>query len=297
MDGMAKVEGVGLQLNPTLLNDGDRERWHGLTYDFAELLCDSFAGALDSGFVIDPLTRPVMERLQAAGPVVAHGNYGAEFGFEPLEETPAVKRHIAVARAMQSPWYADHMFFGDLASAYMWSSPLQFSRAEIERVAGRAAKLQDLLQVPLLHENAFYYARFPGSTLAEVEFISEILVKAQTFSLLDLHNVYANSVNFEGYDRWHFLRTLPLDRVIEIHIAGGQRIDELYHDFHNYSVPEPVWEMLEYVVQRAPNLEAICLEAQGPEHNARSRPLGPDWPEMIANDLARAKSIWSASRR
>lgn len=204
-------------------------------------------------------------------------------------------RHIGVAHAMKSPWYADHLFFGFEASAYMWSSPLQFSKAEMERVAGRAAALQDRLKMPLLHENAFYYAPFPGSEMQEAEFIAGIVEKAQTYLLLDLHNIYSNSVNFEGYDAWKFLKTIPLDRVVEIHIAGGERIEDWYHDFHNHNVPEPVWEMLAYVLPRAQQLKAVTLEVQEPAHSAKSRLVTPDWAQMIATDLKRANAIWDAA--
>ena len=288
------VYGVGLQVNPTilgLLDDIDPS-----LYAYAELLCDQFAAPLDCGYVIDPATRPLLERLRARHPLLAHGNYGNEFGYDPLDETPGVLRHLAITHDMNSPWYADHMFYGFQASTYMWSSPLQFSRAEIERVAGRAAALQDRLKLPLLHENAFYYAPFPGSELDEAEFIAGLVDRAQTHLLLDLHNVYSNSVNFPGYDAWKFLRTIPLDRVIEIHIAGGEQIEDWYHDFHNHSVPEPVWEMLAYVLRNAARLEAVTLEVQEPAHSAKSRTVGPDWPQMIRNDLQRARALWDTHR-
>jgi uncharacterized protein (UPF0276 family) len=292
-----KPNGVGLQANPHILTIWEQIEAHpGLEFDFVELLCDSFAGPLDSGQPIDPLARPLLERQMSKKPCIAHGNYGAEFGFEPLEETPSVLRHVAVAHAMESPWYADHMFYGARASSFLWSSPLQFSRAEAERVAGRAAALQDALKMPLLHENAFYYAPFPGSVIAEAEFIAELVERAQTHLLVDLHNVFANSVDHPGYDRWAFLRTIPLDRVMEVHLAGGQWLEDYYHDLHNHSVPEEVWEMLAWLVPRAKNLQAITLEVQGPAHTVESRPIDAHWPTMIKNDLARARSIWQAGR-
>ncbi len=286
------ARGVGLQLNPTIINDVKLANLTGIAYDFAELLCDTFAGPLDSCYVIDPASRPLLEAIAEEHPIVAHGNYGAEFGFTPLEDTPSVKRHVAITHEMNSPWYCDHMFFGDRASSYMWSQPLQFTKKEIVRVAERAARLQDILKKPLLHENAFYYARFPGSDMPEAEFMAEFVVRAGTHLLLDLHNIYANSVNLEGYDAWQYLKTAPLDRVVEIHIAGGQWLGDYYHDLHNNAVPHPVWEMLDYVVKNAKNLEAITLEVQGPDHTSGSRQVDATWPEMIKADLTRAKSIW-----
>lgn len=291
---MTRVRGVGLQINPHVqtfeTQIGD------CLYDFVELLCDEYAAPLDCGLVIDPAMRPVLERYQSSHPTLAHGNYGNEFGFEPLDETPGVLRHIAIARAMQSPWYADHMFYGTRSHSFMWSSPLPFSRAEIDRVAGRAAALQDRLGIPLLHENAFYYAPFPGTHMPEAEFLAELTHRAQTYHLLDLHNIYANAVNFPDYDAWKFLRTIPLDRVIEIHIAGGVRIEDWYHDFHCGPVPEPVWEMLAHVLQHAPRLEAITLEVQGPAHSAKTPAIDDSWPQMVRADLERARTLWHAAK-
>jgi uncharacterized protein len=290
---MSGPVGIGLQINPTVLALQPQGIDPSL-YEYAELLCDNFVGPLDAAYVIDPFMRPMLEEIAVGHPLIAHGNYGSEFGFEPLDETPGVLRHIAAAHAMKSPWYADHMFYGFQASSYMWSSPLPFSRAEVERVAGRAAALQDRLKLPLLHENAFYYAPMPGSEIAEAEFIATMVERAQTHLLLDLHNVYSNSKNFEGYDAWAFLRTVPLDRVIEIHLAGGQQSEGWYHDFHSNPVPEPVWEMLAYVVARASRLRAIVLEVQGPAHSHVSRAVDASWVPMINDDLRRARAVLEA---
>lgn len=289
---MNVVRGVGLQINPHVQTF--ESSLDPALYDFVELLCDEFAAPLDSGQVMDPSMRSVLERYQSKKATLAHGNYGNEFGFEPLDETPGVLRHIDIAHAMKSPWYADHMFYGFKSHSFMWSSPVPFSRSEIERIAGRAAAFQDRLKMPLLHENAFYYAPFPGTNMPEADFLAEIFHKAQTFSLLDLHNVYANSVNFKDYDAWKFLRTIPLDRVVEIHLAGGVRIEDWYHDFHCAPVPEPVWEMLAYVMKNAPRLEAVVLEVQGPAHSSQAPKIDATWPEMVSNDLRRAKAMWKS---
>jgi hypothetical protein len=277
-----------------MVNEIGWERFAGCPIDFAEVLADSFVGPLDSGYLLDPGARPVLEALAARYPLVAHSNYGNEFGFEPLEATAAVRRHLPFAHTIESPYVADHLFYGSAAVSHIWSSPLQFSRAEIERVAARAAALQDRLQVPLLHEDAFLYAPCPGSDLPAAEFVGGVAERAGTHLLLDLHNAYANSVDHPQFDRWAYLRALPLDRVLEVHLAGGQWIDGWYHDFHNAPVPEPVWEMLAWVLPRAPNLRAIVLEMQGPAHHPLSRPVDPTWPEMARVDLQRAREMWTA---
>jgi len=290
------IRGVGLQLNDTVINGLGVEGFRGAEFAYAQLICDSWAAPLDSGYVVNQSLRRWFDLLAERYPLLAHSNYGLEYGFDPIAESPALARHVQLAREMRSPWIADHMFYGLVSDSFVWSTPLQFSRAEIDRVAGRAAAFQDALQIPLLHENAFYYATFPGSEIGEAEFMAEVALRAGTHLLLDLHNVYANAIDHEGYDAWRFLDTIPLDRVMEIHIAGGQWIEGWYHDLHNHAVPEPVWEMLEHVLRRAPNLQAVTLEFQGAAHHPRSRPLDSGWTDMVMSDLSRATRLWNAIR-
>ena len=291
--GTKQPRGVGFQRNfytGQLIWDLDAL---GTQVDYVELLCDTVGGSIDSPHVIDPRNRAWFEQLAGRFPLVAHSNYGEQYGFAELAETPAFKRHVAIAREMKAPWFADHMFYGTPSTSYLWSTPIQFSHQEAVRCAQRAAALQDTLKMPLLHENAFIYAMFPGSDIQEAEFLGELTEKAGTGLLLDLHNLYANSVNNEWMDPWAFLKTVPLDRVVEMHLAGGQWIDDWYHDLHNHPVPEPVWEMLEYVLTHSKSVQAVTLEVQGPLHNARSRPIDKTWPTWVKADLDRARQIWN----
>ena len=284
--------GIGFQLNFYTSPLMKAVEQAGGPIDFVEILCDTVSGPIDGPHVIDPKHVGWFHELRAQRKLIAHSNYGEEYGFRPLEETPFVKRHIPIVHEMRSPWVTDHMFYGTPSTSYLWSTPVQFSYREVNRIAERAARLQDLLKVPLLHENAFIYAQFPGSDIEEAEFLSELTHKAGTYLHLDLHNIYANSLNFEGYDRWKFLQTIPLDRVIQIHIAGGQWIDGWYHDLHNHSTPEPVWEMLRYVLVHGKNVRAISLEIQGVLHTAMTRAIDGSFAEMAKADLLRARSLW-----
>jgi uncharacterized protein (UPF0276 family) len=291
---MAKALGVGLQMNSTSIPMLDAIPSHLI--QFAEILVDAFAGPMDTGYLVDPHQTALLDRLVRTYPVVAHGNYGEDFGVTPIDETVCAKRHIPIAKMMNAAWYTNHMFYGTRASSFMWSSPLQFSAAEADRAADRAKQLQDRLGMPLLHENAFYYARVPGSHLAEADFISRLVERAGTYLLLDIHNVYANARNFPDYDARKFLESYPLDRVIEIHIAGGQHIDDWYHDLHNHHVPDGGWELLRHVLSKAPNVRGVVLEVQEPTHTMQSRTVDDSWVQMTIGDLERAHAIWRETR-
>jgi uncharacterized protein len=285
--------GVGIQYNPEILGWCPFE---SLDVDYFEVLLDPLMGPLDSPYLFLPGAVEAMDQLRTVRPLLAHSNYGCEFGFTPLELTPAVRRHVPMTHRLGSPWVADHCFYGDESWLDIWSSPLQFSRAEVGRIAARARKLQELYGVPLAHENAAYYVPTPGADLSEAEFLAELVEKAGTFLHLDLHNVYANSLNLAGYDVAAFLRTIPLDRVIAVHVAGGSWYEGLYHDWHDSPVPDAVWELLAWLLDHS-EPAAITLEFQGRCHHEGTRVLGGAADlDMITADLVRAQQVVERSR-
>jgi uncharacterized protein (UPF0276 family) len=173
----------------------------------------------------------------------------------------------------------------------MWSCPVQFSRAEVARLAPRLAALQRAYGIPLLHENAAYYFPFPGGDLSEGEFLARLTEAAGTFLHLDLHNVYTNSVNLRGYRCAEFLAELPMDRVVAIHIAGGSYARGVYHDWHDSRVPEPVWELLEQVLC-ATRVKAVIVEYQGRAHHEDAPELTHSAIDMVRADVERATALW-----
>lgn len=281
--------GVGLQYNPEIIS------WFPfgeVQVDALEILLDSIAGPLDSPYIVLPGKAAELGKLAELATLIAHSNYGGEFGFNPLHESSAVRRHVPVASLVGSPWVSDHCFYGDASWVDMWSSPVQFSSREVGRLAKRACELQDLYGVPLAHENAAYYVECPGAEMTEARFMTELVAASGTYLHLDLHNLYTNSVNFAHFDTGDYLRTIPLERVIEIHIAGGSWSRGVYHDWHDSPVPEPVWDLLEQVLQEA-RPGAVILEVQGRAHHADGRVLSAEEDlHRVRADLARAKETW-----
>ncbi|UVS81930.1 DUF692 domain-containing protein [Actinokineospora sp. UTMC 2448] len=287
MDRPAPI-GVGIQYNPEIL---DWFPFESLRVDLFEVLLDPFMGPLDGPTVFLPGARERLMDLRSRHLLLAHSNYGCDFGFGELADTPAVRRHVPMTKAIGSPWVANHSFYGDDSWLDIWSSPLQFSPREVRRVADRARRLQELYGVPLAHENAAYYLRTPGSTMREAEFMAELVAASGTFLHLDLHNIYANSLNLADFDIEDYLDTIPLDRVIAVHLAGGSWHDGLYHDWHDSPVPEPVWELLDWLLARV-TPGAVILEYQGRCHHESTRLLDTGDEPMIVRDLARARAAW-----
>ncbi|GFM81618.1 UPF0276 protein [Pseudomonas cichorii] len=281
--------GVGIQYNPEIL---DWFPFENIKVDILEILLDNIMAPMDGPQIIKPSAQAMIERLGQKFTLLAHSNYGCDFGFSPLEETAAVQRHIPLARMLNSPWVANHCFYGDQSWLDIWSSPIQFSNAEIVRCAERARELQGLYGMPLAHENAAYYLECPGAEMREAEFLARLVQRSGTFLHLDLHNIYTNHLNLKGFDLKDYLDTLPLDKVISVHLAGGSWHGGLYHDWHDACVPEPVWDLYEELLSRS-KPSAVILEYQGQAHHAQTRVMDSSDESMIVKDVERAQAIWN----
>lgn len=260
--------------------------------DAYEVMLDNFVGALDGPHIT--LRQHLDDILTFAerAPLLAHSNYGADFGFDPLEQSAAVRRHVPAARTIGALWTSNHCFYADNSRADSWSCPVQFSRAEVDRLAGRARRLQALYGMPLLHENPAFYVQTPGAEMPEPEFLARLMEAADTYLMLDLHNLYTNAMNLPGYDCQRYLDTIPMDRVVGIHLSGGTQARGVYHAWHEASVPEPVWDMLDRVLQSA-RVGAVIVEYQGRGRHDDAQVLSAEAHlDLIVRDLDRAKAVW-----
>jgi len=122
--------------------------------------------------------------------------------------------------------------------------PIPFTEEAVHYVAGRVRRAQDILERRIALENASYYASI-GAEMSELEFIQAVLDEADCDLLLDVNNIYVNSVN-HGYDPAAFLKALPGERIVYAHVAGHyNEADDLIVDTHGADVIDPVWSLLE----------------------------------------------------
>lgn len=122
--------------------------------------------------------------------------------------------------------------------------PIPFSEEAVHYVAERIRRVQDILQQEISMENASYYTAAPGKEMEEIEFLNAVLDEADCGLLLDVNNIYVNSVN-HLYDPIEFLKQLPAERIRYAHIAGHYNEDkDLIVDTHGADVIDPVWDIL-----------------------------------------------------
>jgi uncharacterized protein (UPF0276 family) len=140
--------------------------------------------------------------------------------------------------------YSEHLSYCSDQGHLYDLMPIPFTEEAIHYVAERIRRVQDILEQPIAMENVSYYAA-PGKEMEEIEFINAVLDEADCGLLLDVNNIYVNSINHR-YDPYEFLKEIPKERIAYLHIAGHYDEDEdLKIDTHGTDVIDPVWELLD----------------------------------------------------
>jgi uncharacterized protein (UPF0276 family) len=112
------------------------------------------------------------------------------------------------------------------------------------------------IDTPLILENVTYTLALPGAEMTEAEFLAEVLERSGCGLLLDVTNLYVNSVN-HGYDPMEFLAAIPLERVVQLHFVGVERRADHLVDSHAHATPPEVWALLDQVLARCPVKGAV----------------------------------------
>ncbi len=141
-------------------------------------------------------------------------------------------------------FFSEHLSFcTDNAHLYDLM-PIPFTEEAIKHVASRIRVAQDIMGRQIAIENVSYYAA-PGQQIKEIDFINGVLEEADCLMLLDVNNIYVNSVNHR-YDGLEFLKGINGDRIAYIHVAGHyQEAEDLIVDTHGADVIDPVWDLLD----------------------------------------------------
>ncbi len=160
-------------------------------------------------------------------------------------------------------WTSEHLSFSRSGSGHESNAavalPVPYDQEMLDLLIPRVRAAQLRLGCPFLLENNVNYFTFPHQEMSEAQFLNQITLQTGCYLLLDLHNVYTNSINHR-FEARSFLESLDLTRVLEIHIAGGTSLMGFHIDSHSGPAAEGVWQLLEFVAPRAPALRGVTFE-------------------------------------
>jgi len=223
-------------------------------------------------------------------PRLLHG-VGAPFGGT-VGQSPG---HLATLKAdiaaTRPAWISDHLTFNqyergaDTVCAGFLLPPAQ-SHAGVLQAARQIRDRRIATGVPVAFENPVNYLPPHQGDMPDGEFFAAVAETADCGILLDLHNALCNERNGRQSVR-AFLDALPLDRVWEIHLAGGQMERGFWLDAHSGVAEPALLDLLHDVLPRLPALRAVILEIM-PEF------VAPTGLGALATSLGRINDIWSA---
>ena len=265
---LSPVRGAGLGLRRAFMAElAGLDAAGGSGVDFLEVAPENWIAV---GGRFGRQFRALSERY----PLVCHGLSLSLGGPQPLDEDflTALKGFLDHHRVAI---YTEHLSAcGDAGQLYDLM-PLPFTEEAVHYVAGRIRQVQDVLERRVGIENVSYYAALDNA-LTELEFVNAVVAEADCLLLLDVNNIYVNSINF-GYDPLDFLHGLPGDRAVYLHVAG-HRVEaaDLRVDTHAAAVAGPVWQLL-----------AAAYDRYGPRPTLLERDFDlPPLPDLLAEVAA-----------
>jgi uncharacterized protein (UPF0276 family) len=287
--------GVGVLYNPSLQRF---VREHADELDYLSVIPDRCwldeGGGVPVRFAERESQVEVIDRAAQGLAIVGH-SVGLSIGSADPLDTGHVEQVAAWQERYRMPWHSDHLHFIRLPGTDAHSElsaamalPVPYDREVLEMIADRVDYVQARIPVPFLLENNVYYVDLPEQEMTEPQFLNALMARTGGGMLLDVHNVVVNATN-HGFDARDFIGALDMERVVELHIAGGSELAGLYTDSHAGAVAGAVWELLPEVVAACPNLCAVTFEF----HEGWFGTLGDDG---VMRELRTARDVWQRFR-
>lgn len=210
--------------------------------DWLEVISDNYM--VDGG---KPLT--ILDRIRADYPMAMHGVSMSIGSINGLDEG-YLKRLKILEQRVEPIWVSDHLCWTGAHGRQLHDlMPLPFTHEALAVISRNVQQAQEILQRPLVLENVSSYVEFASSEMTEWEFLTEICQATGCKLLLDINNIYVSAFN-HGFSADDFIYGVPIDSVIQFHLAGHQDNGNHLIDTHDHSVCDGVWGLYEKALKQ-----------------------------------------------
>ena len=211
--------------------------------DWFEIISENF---------MDTEGRPmyILDQVAERYPIAMHGVSMSIGSTDPVN-FEYLKKLKKLADRVKAVWMGDHVCWTGVAMRNTHDLlPIPYNERTLKHTVERIKTVQDFLERPLVLENASTYMTFAASSMGEDEFVARMAEEADCGLLLDVNNVYVSARNHD-LDPFDYLKSVPYDRVVQIHLAG--HTDNVTHcvDTHDGPVINKVWDLYAEVMNRA----------------------------------------------
>lgn len=189
-----------------------------------------------------------LDKIRQDYPMVMHGVSLSLGSTEDIDKT-YLRELKQLAKRVQPAWISDHLCWTGVNGFNMHDLlPLPYTQEAINHIVSRIAYVQEYLGQQIVIENVSSYLTYTQSEMTEWEFIHEICQRADCYLLLDVNNVYVSSVNHQ-FDPLNYLKSLPKQRITQIHLAGHSNHGNYIIDTHDAPIVPEVWDLYAQAIQ------------------------------------------------
>lgn len=267
--------GFGLGLRPVYYQDVIER---APRVDWFEVISENFMA---------PGGRPlaIIERIRSAFPIVMHSVSMSIASTAPLdfEHLSGLK---TLADRCQPEWISDHLCWTGVHGVNLHDLlPIPYTLEALDHVVERIKRVQDFLGRRIAIENVSSYVTFAELEMDEWTFIREMAERADCWLLLDVNNVFVSGFN-HGFDPVSYIEAIPVDRVVQLHLAGHSEAQTHKIDTHDQPICDEVWALYDVACRRFGSVSTMIERDDN----------FPPFDELLA-ELDRARMVAAAASR
>lgn len=220
-----------------------------------------------------------LRRIRERYPIVLHGVSLSVGSSDPIN-FDYLKKVKELATSIQPTWISDHLCWTGVHGLNVHDLlPLPYTEESMKHIVNRVQQIQDFLGRRILLENVSSYIEYRSSVMKEWEFLAAIAKQADCLILLDINNIYVNSINHQ-FNPLDYLDAMPVNRVQQFHLAGHADCEHYIIDTHDAPVVDSVWSLYDAAVRRFSKVSTMIER----DDNI------PELAELV-EELQRAKQI------
>lgn len=188
-----------------------------------------------------------LEQIRNYYPISLHG-VGLSLGSTDALNQLHLKKLKNLIQHIQPGLVSEHLCWGSIGGRSLNDLlPLPYTQEALHHIVGHIRQAQDFLDRRILIENVSSYLQFKYSAIPEWEFLREVATLSGCGILLDVNNIFVNSIN-HCFDPMRYIDAIPVDAVEEIHLAGFDTDGNCLIDTHGTPVSKEVWALYEYAL-------------------------------------------------
>jgi uncharacterized protein len=191
----------------------------------------------------------MLDAIKERYPVVMHGVSLSIASTQPLD-MEYLRDLKALAKRTNPKWISDHLCWTGVHGVNLHDLyPVPYTEEALNHIVTRISQVQDFLGTRIALENVSSYITYESSEMEEWDFVAEVAKRADCWLLLDVNNVFVSGFNHD-FSTHAFIESIPVDRVVQFHLAGHSEGEFHKIDTHDQPVCEEVWQLYERALKK-----------------------------------------------